>query len=131
MGEWIVLGSGLRVIADEDQRIEGLVELLDHGQGVAAPCPYQLCAIGQPAADDVAPRVMGILDHDLLRPGSDRAIAGRDNLLRHLSAELRICCVSLSRFIPMRYSRDSFDIGADVDLHRESSCVLWAAGRPV
>ena len=117
MGEGIAVAPGLGVIPQEHDRIEAFVELLHHAEGMAAPGPNEAHAFRQPCGDDVAAAAMGVLDDDLIRPGSDRSFAGRDHLGGHRLAELRICRVLLARFLPVGDAGDTFDIGTDIDFH--------------
>jgi hypothetical protein len=62
------------VIADQNQRIEARVELLDHGERMTAPTSNELSASGQPPSHYIAAGRMGILDQDLLGADSDRGL---------------------------------------------------------
>src|SRR5437899_3939989 len=117
MGARLALAAGLRVIAEQHDRGEAVVELLDHAERVAAPAADQPGAVRQAGGDDVAAGGVRVLDQDVGRAGGDSALAGRDHLAGHLLAELGIGRLRLARLLPVGDARDPFDVVADIDLH--------------
>jgi hypothetical protein len=117
VGQRVAARPGPAVVADHEHGVEGRIEPLDHGEGVAVVGPQQAHRPRELAGGEVPAVAVGVLHDDVGGTGGDRSLAGGGHLPVHLALELPIRRRVLAGLVPCRGPAHALDVGADEHLH--------------
>jgi hypothetical protein len=109
--------AGAAVVPDEEGGIEGLVESLDHGEGVAVVAAAEPGGRGERGGGQVASVAVGIFDQHVVGAGSQGAGTGGGHLGVHLGPKGGVTGLALPSLVAGRDAGDTLDVGADEHLH--------------
>ena len=107
------------MVAGEEDGVEVVaVHPAHHGKGVAGPAAEDADLLGQGGDIQVAGRVVGVLDEDLLGARGDGSFAGGADLPGHLTLEgVVVLGGGAFCFAPVGDAAGAFNVGGEKDFH--------------
>ena len=106
------------IAGEKDRVIAALIQTAHHAQGIAAPAPQHPGSLRELGGVQIAGRVVGVLDQDLVCAAGERAFTGGLDFHGHLLAEVVILVRSRPfGLAPVGDPAGTFDIGADEYVH--------------
>ena len=123
VGQGVAAAGCPGVVAGKEHRAElSDVQPRHHGEGVAGPAPEEPGLPGQPAPVQVAGGVVGVLHHDLLRPGGHGALTGGGHFGGHLGGEGAVVVHGGPLGLrPVGDAAGALNVGAEIDSHARPS----------
>ncbi|MPN12239.1 hypothetical protein SDC9_159551 [bioreactor metagenome] len=115
MGQGAALAAGSSMVAGKSHGFGAMLQPLHHRPAVAAPAPDQLRSFGQQLRNNVAGRVVGVLNQNFRKAGAKGPFTGRRHFLRHLLLKIGapIDVFLLVCFFPSGDTAGAFNITGD------------------